>query len=71
MIVLFVIATSTSVASLLAIVLAAFHLVDGNVRLRSDRLTKRDKSNSWTIRLSEWISEVCNRFPELGSLQHT
>lgn len=58
MIVLFVIATSTSVASLLIILLAAFHLVDSNVRLRSDRIFKRDKGDAWTKKLSQKLKEV-------------
>ncbi len=58
MIVMFIIASTTSVASVGAITLAAFRMVDSHARLRSDLLTKRDKNNSWTARLQRRLLKV-------------
>jgi len=58
MIVMFIIASTTSVASVGTISLAAFHIVDSQTRLRSDLLKKRERHNSWTARLERRVSKV-------------
>ena len=62
MIVMFIIASTTSVASVATITLAAFYIVDGQARLRSDLLTRRDRQNSWTARVQRGVLEVCSRY---------
>lgn len=59
MIVMFIIASTTAVASAAIIILAAFWVVDTGVRLRSDRLLKRDKARSWSVKLQSWSKRVC------------
>ena len=45
MIIMFMITSTTSVASVATITLAAFEIVDERAQLRSEKLTKQEKSN--------------------------
>lgn len=41
-----------------SLMLATFYLVDGCARLRTDRLHRRDRKNSWSARLQAWLARV-------------
>lgn len=58
MIIMFIIASTTSVASVAVVSLAAFQIVDSRTRLRSDLLIKRDKAGGWSKRSSAAIIKV-------------
>jgi putative ABC transport system permease protein len=59
MIVMFIIASTASVASVGTITLAAFSIVDKQARLRSDLLTMRERHNSWTAQLQSSATKTC------------
>ena len=44
-----------------SLMLATFYLVDGCARLRTDRLHRRDRKNSWSARLQTWLARVRDR----------
>ena len=59
MIIMFMIASTTSLASVAAIILAAFEIVDERSQLHSEKLAKQDKSNSLSRTLRKafgWVS---------------
>lgn len=58
MIIMFMITSTTSVASVATITLAAFEIVDEQARLCSEKLSKQDKSNKWTSTLQRTVSRV-------------
>lgn len=41
-----------------SLMLATFYLVDGCARLRTDRLHRRERKNSWSARLQAWLARV-------------
>ena len=58
MIIMFIIASTTSVASMAVISLAAFTIVDQKARLQGDLLSKKKKPTAWTKQVREAIVQV-------------
>ena len=51
-----------------SLMLATFYLVDGCARLRTDRLHRRERKNSWSARQQAWLARV--RAMTLGCCCH-
>ena len=58
MIVMFVIAATTSVGATAVMIIADLCIVDAKHRLRGDLLHKRDRSQDWSARAARWLAQV-------------
>lgn len=63
MIIMFIIASTTSLASVAVISLAAFEIVDNKARLRTDYLHERSKADKWVTRVKTSVYQVIIHFP--------
>ena len=41
-----------------SLMLATFYLVDSSARLRTDRMHRRERKDSWSARLQAWLARV-------------
>ena len=58
MIIMFVIAATTSVGAVATLYMASSYCIDACCRLRLDRISKRDKANAWNARLGRRTAQV-------------
>ena len=58
MIIMFIIAATTSVGAVATLYMASSYCIDACCRLRMDRISKRDKANAWNARLGRKIAQV-------------
>ncbi len=58
MIIMFVIAATTSVGAVATLYMASSYCIDACCRLRLDRVAKRDKANAWNARLGRRVAQV-------------
>ena len=58
MIIMFIIAATTSVGAVATLYMASSYCIDACGRLRMDRICKRDKANAWNARLGRKIAQV-------------
>ena len=58
MIIMFIIAATTSVGAVATLYMASSYCIDACGRLRLDRISKRDKANAWNARLGRRIAKV-------------
>ncbi|KAK9840558.1 hypothetical protein WJX81_000987 [Elliptochloris bilobata] len=58
MIIMFMIAATTAAGSVSTLMLATFYIVDGSARLRTDRLHRRERKDSWAARLQAWLGKA-------------
>lgn len=58
MIIMFVIAATTSVGAVATLYMASSYCIDACCRLRLDRISKRDKANAWNARLGRKVAQV-------------
>lgn len=58
MIIMFIISATTSVGAVSCLVSTSFYIVDMKVRLRLDRVHKKDRANNWSHRLAKQLEQV-------------
>ena len=67
MIIMFIIAATTSVGAVATLYMASSYCIDACCRLRMDRINKRDKANAWNARLGRKIAQVPVAGPSMSS----
>jgi hypothetical protein len=58
MIIMFIIAATTSVGAVATLYMASSYCIDARCRLRLDRISKCNKANAWNHRLGRRVAQV-------------